>query len=167
MEGSQQPAKPPPSAEEGAGTGATPAPPASPHERIDGLRGWISGIDRQLRTRTYVGAALLAIALGASGVALYFGITNKQDAAQKGDVDAIRGQIAAVQQALGQATKGQENLKSLSQRVGQLEGEVKASNSQSKTTQRQLTVVQNDIDELRNDISSLKSSSTGSGGKTP
>lgn len=172
MEGTQQPPGPkppeppkqppqPPKPTEAPKPPAPGAPggrTADPHERIDGLRSWLAQLERQLKLRTYIGAALGVLAIAAAGVALYFALTTKDDAAKKSDVDALRQQVAGVQASAAKAA--QQDVQTLDQRLSDLEQQVSKASNESQTNKRELSVAQDDIDDLRSEISDLKSSGT-------
>ena len=152
-------------------TAAKPAgpEPLDPQQRIDGLRAWIAQLDRKLGVRTYVIGAIAILALAAAAVALVLLVQLKRDAATKDDVDAIQGQLSGVQQSAAQAA--QRSVRSLNQRLSDLQTEVGSLSTQQTTSKRELQVVQDDIKELRSQISSGQGqpggglSGTGTGSK--
>jgi uncharacterized protein HemX len=151
----------------------TPAAPRAPtqarpdpHERIDGLRAWLTQLDRRVGVLTYVGAAIAVLALAAAAVALVLTLQLKRDAATNDDVASLRDQLSGVQQSATQAA--QSSVRSLDQRLTDLQNEVDRITSSQRTTRRELQVVQGDIKELRNQVSSAGGQSgTGAGGSGP
>jgi hypothetical protein len=139
---------------------AAPQPP-DPHERIDSMRAWLAQLDRKLGVRTYLLAAIGLLALAAAVVALVLVLQLKRDAATKDDVDALQGQLTGVQQSATQAA--QKGVRSVNQRLTDLQNEVSSLSSQQTTAKRELQVVQDDIKELRSQASSNAGSATGSG----
>ena len=81
-----------------AAPGTNASEPEDPQERIDGLRAWVADLDRKLGVRTYIGGALVVLALAAAGVALFLTLSLKQDAATKDDLNALRDQLSSVEQ---------------------------------------------------------------------
>jgi uncharacterized protein HemX len=138
---------------------ATPQARADPHERIDGLRAWVAQVDRKLGVRTYVGAAIVVLALAAAAVGLALTLSLKQDAATDDDIRSLRDQISAVEQSASQAA--QEDVQALDRRLTELEAEVNRISAGQTTTRRELKVVQDDIKELRSQVSRGGSSSGG------
>jgi small-conductance mechanosensitive channel len=138
---------------------ATPQAPADPQERIDGLRAWVAQVDRKLGVRTYVGAAIVVLALAAAAVGLALTLSLKQDAATNDDIQSLRDQISAVEQSASQAA--QEDVQALDRRLTELEAEVNRISAGQATTRRELKVVQDDIKELRSQVSRAGSSSGG------
>jgi septal ring factor EnvC (AmiA/AmiB activator) len=123
----------------------------------------LAQLDRRVSARTYVGAAILVLALAAAAVGLVLTLQLKQDAATKDDLASLRDQLAGVQQAATQAAQG--SVRSLNQRLTTLENLVDRVSADEKTTKRELRVVQGDIKELRSQISSSGGQSrTGPGG---
>ncbi len=131
-----------------AGTGKPPEPdlPA----RIDGLRGWLDQIERRQQRMSYFGAAAAAIALVASGAALYLGISANRDSASKDQLEEAKAEI----------TKLRTDLEAQ-----------QASNKKIETQGQQLTQIQQDIQQLRTkqnqqatDIAALESQPAGGGG---
>ena len=112
---------------------------ADGEEPLAGLRAWLAQVDRKLGTRTYIGLALAVIALAGAGVALCLTLSLKQDAATKDDVNALRDQVSGVQQSATQAA--QDSVKSLDQRLAQLESEVGKLTTGQQTSKRELRVV--------------------------
>jgi uncharacterized protein HemX len=145
--GQQEPAAP-----AGPTQPTPPKPLSDPSERVDGLRAWLVHLDRRVSVRTYVGAAILVLALAAAAVGLVLTLQLKQDAATKDEVALLRDQLAGVQQAATQAAQG--SVRSLNQRLTTLESLVNRISADQKTTKRELQVVQGDIKELRSQISS-------------
>jgi uncharacterized protein HemX len=140
----------------------SPAPGAADGEEpLAGLRAWLAQIDRKLGTRTYIGLALAVIALAAAGAALYLTLSLKQDAATKDDVNALRDQVSGVQQSATQAAE--DSVKSLDQRLAQLESEVGKLTTGQETSKRELRVVQDEIRQLRSQASGGTSSGSGFG----
>jgi septal ring factor EnvC (AmiA/AmiB activator) len=148
-----------PPASPAAQASATPEAPADAQERIDGLRAWIARVDRKLGLRTYVGAAIMVLALAAAGVGLVLTLSLKQDAATDDDVQSLRDQISAVERSASQAA--QEDVQALDRRLTELETEVNRISTGQQTTRRELKVVQDDIKELRGQVSRARSSSGG------
>jgi hypothetical protein len=56
---------------------------------LDGLRAWIGEVERQLGMRTRVFLALVAIAIGGAGTAIYLAAEAQNDQVSKGDLQAV------------------------------------------------------------------------------
>jgi predicted lipoprotein with Yx(FWY)xxD motif len=67
---------------------------ASTH--LEGLRAWLGEVDRALRVRSRVGLALLLIASGVGGAALYLAIDASQNSAPASDIQSLQEQIGAL-----------------------------------------------------------------------
>ena len=72
--------------------------------------------------RTYIGGALVLLALAAAGVALFLTLSLKQDAATKDDLNAMRDQLSSVEQFA--ATAAHKGVRSLDQRLDRTRDEV-------------------------------------------
>lgn len=143
------------------GPGASqPQPELDPDQRVEGLRAWLAQVDRKLGVRTYIGAALLVLALAAAGVGLFLVLSLRQDAATKDDLDSLRQQLSGVEQSAAQAA--QSGVRSLNQRLADLEDQVNKLSAEQTTSKRELRVIQDDIKELRSQASSGGRSGTGS-----
>ena len=114
--------------------------------------------------RTYVGGALVLLALAAAGVALFLTLSLKQDAATKDDLNAMRDQLSSVEQFA--ATAAHKGVRSLDQRLTDLETRVDKLSTSQTTSKRELQVIQDDIKELRSQVSGGTGSSgtAGAGG---
>lgn len=144
--------------------GTNASKPENPQEQIDGLRAWVADLDRKLGVRTYIGGALVLLALAAAGVALFLTLSLKQDAATKDDLNAMRDQLSNVEQFA--ATAAHKGVRSLDQRLTDLETRVDKLSTGQTTSKRELQVIQDDIKELRSQVSGGTGSSgtAGAGG---
>jgi hypothetical protein len=131
--------------------GAASKPSADPQERIDGLRAWLADLDRKLAVRTYIGAALAVLVLAAAGASIYLTLSLKHDAATKDDLNALRDQLSSVEQFA--ATAAHRGVRSLDQRLADLETRVDKLSTDQTTSKRELQVIQDDIKELRSQVS--------------
>jgi uncharacterized protein HemX len=146
-----------------SGTTTPPAsqPRPSPDEQIAGLRAWLADLDRKLGIRTYIAAAVGVLALAAAAAALVIALTLKQDAATNDDVNSLREQLSSVEASAAQ--QAQKNVRSLDQRLTDLEGKVSQLSTDQTTTKRELQVIQDDIRELRTQVSGGTGSAAGTG----
>ena len=101
-------------------SGKKPAP--NMQERMEGLQGWMAEIERKQGRMTYFGAAAALVAIAASAGALYLGVTTKDDAATKDDVDEIQTQIEGTQVEVKQTVE--KALKDANDRIATLEQSV-------------------------------------------
>ena len=100
-------------------------PAPNMQERMEGLQGWMAEIERKQGRMTYFGAAAALVAIAASAGALYLGITTKDDAATKDDLDEIQTQLKGTQQevqaSINKGLKGtQDKIATLEQSVEDL-----------------------------------------------
>ena len=139
-------------------------PAATPHERIDGLRSWLSEVERKLNVRTIaIGViAVLALAAGILGIVLAMGV--EHDAAQKSDLETLRAELATVKETAGRAA--QEDVQTLTDRVSALEDKVAQSSQGEQSVDQQISVIQDDIDDLRSQINDLESAPPAEGTTT-
>jgi uncharacterized protein HemX len=73
---------------------------------MEGLQGWMAEIERRQGRMTYFIAAAVLIAILASGAALYFGITAKNDSGDAmDDLDALETKVDGLARAVNQSTK--------------------------------------------------------------
>jgi hypothetical protein len=98
---------------------------------LDGLRAWIGEVERKLGARTRVFLVLLAIAIGASGAAIYLALHAEDEnngasgAASVGEVQALREQVEQ-----GGATSPQ--VSTLEAQVVELRTEIEALKAKSQ-----------------------------------
>lgn len=160
-----QPPKPPtpPSGAPPQPERPTPPPkPVDPQQRIDGLRSWIAQLERKLGVRTYIGAALAVLALAAGGAGIFLALRVERDAATDADVENLREELTGVEQTAAQAA--QEDVRSLGQRITDLEGQISRLRSQQRSQSNELSVTEDDIQDLRDQISELDTGGTGAAG---
>ncbi|HEY7150743.1 MAG TPA: hypothetical protein VH391_03590 [Solirubrobacterales bacterium] len=134
-----------------AGTADASKPGADPQEQMAGLRAWLADLDRKLGVRTYIGGALALLALAAAGVALFLTLSLRQDAATKDDVNDLSEQLSGVEQSATAAAHS--SVRSLDQRLTDLETKVGQLTTDQTTSKRELQVIQDDIKELRSQVS--------------
>ena len=136
--------------------------PVDPQERIDGLRSWLAQVERQLRLRTYIGAAVGVLALAAAIAAVVLALGAKQDAATEGDIQDLREELTGVRETAAEAA--QEDVQTISESLADLEDQISKLQSEQRTQSNELSVVQDDIQDLRNQVADLESGgSTGAG----
>jgi septal ring factor EnvC (AmiA/AmiB activator) len=129
-----------------------------------GLRAWLAQTDRKLGVRTYIGAALVVLALAAAGVAIVLTLSLKRDTPTNDEVDSLRDQLSIVEQSASQAA--QTGVQSLNQRLTSLETRIDKLTADQTTTKRELQVVQDDIKELRSEVSGSSQPAPGSSSAT-
>ena len=149
------------SAQPGTTTPAASQPRQSPDDQIDRLRAWLADLDRKLGIRTYVAAAAGVLALAAAAAALVIALTVKQDAATNDDVNSLREQLSSVEASAAQ--QAQKSVRSLDQRLTELESKVSQLSTDQTTTKRELQVIQDDIRELRTQVSGGTGAGSGTG----
>src|SRR3954469_1324013 len=89
---------------------------------LDGLRAWIGEVERKLGARTRVFLVLLAIAIGASGAAIYLAIDADNGGGGSGGATAEEVQQLREQVELGGA--GSPQISSLESQIAGLRTEV-------------------------------------------
>ncbi len=125
---------------------------ASTH--FDGLRAWLDEIDRALRVRSRVGLALLLIASGAGGAALYLTIEDSQNSAPASDIQRLQNQI--------------DSLRARQTRADRLATRIRAARSLEDKTSADLTKLQAQIQGLRQQTVALSTrTSTRRSGSAP
>jgi hypothetical protein len=97
-------------------------PAPNMQERMEGLQGWMAEIERKQGRMTYFGAAAALVAIAASAGALYLAVTTKDDSATKEDVEAISGQVNAIQGEVKRAVE--KELKLTNDKIATLEQSV-------------------------------------------
>ena len=121
-------------------------PPApNVQERIEGLQGWMAEIERKQGRMTYFGAAGLLVAILAAGAAIYLGITNQQDSADKDDFNALEKRVTELGDSLKSSTE--EQLKTLNSNLGTLEQRLDAIDQKQKQTETTLESLQKQINQ--------------------
>jgi hypothetical protein len=93
---------------------------------IEGLRAWIGEVERKLGMRTRIFLLLTALALGASGAAIYLAVEAHEDSVSESDVRALQ------QQLEGQISQSSATAGGASPQVSKLEQEVSTLRSQVK-----------------------------------
>jgi hypothetical protein len=87
---------------------------------LDGLRAWIGEVERKLGKRTRVFLALVAIAVGGAGAAIYLAVEAQENSVTKADVQQVRDELASRIGAEGSET----DLTQLEAELGELRAEV-------------------------------------------
>jgi len=119
------------------------ASPPDPQTRLEGLRAWVVQLDRNLGIRTYILGAIGLLALAAGVVAVVLVLQLKQDAATKGDVDALSTQLSTVQDAATQAAE--DKVKSLDDRISELETKVDGLSGDQSSLERELQTLKQEV----------------------
>ena len=123
-------------------------PPApNVQERIEGLQGWMAEIERKQGRMTYFGAAGLLVAILAAGAAIYLGITNQQDSADKKDFEALEERVTQIGDSLKSSTE--EQLKTLNSNLGSIEQRLDAIEQKQQQTDTTIKSLQTQIDQVR------------------
>lgn len=102
---------------------------------FDGLRAWLGEIDRALRVRSRVGLALLLVASGAGGAALYLAIEDSQNSAPASDIQRLQDQV--------------DSLRAQQTRADRLASRIRAARSLEDRTSADLAKLQAQIQSLR------------------
>lgn len=142
-----KPAKPP--------TGERQVAAERPATTLDGLRAWVAQLDRKLGVRFYALGAAVVLALAAAIVALVLALGLEEDSATRADVEALRDEVAEVQESAADAAR--KEISTLSDRLDQLESQLRSLRSDSATAEQRLSVVEDDIGDLRTDLSRVES----------
>lgn len=131
-------------------------PPQQPHPlstdpnvmagRIEGLRAWLAALDRIIGIRTRVLLVLAAIAIGASGAAIYLALEAGSDKASTADLDQLRRDVGAGP-AGGSAG---------------LEARLEAAEEDAAAAQAEVDALQTEVDALRAETGSSAGAGTGS-----
>jgi hypothetical protein len=88
---------------------------------LDGLRAWIGEVERKLGVRTRVFLALVAIAVGGAGAAIYLALDTRDQAVDEDEVQRLQEQIDGIEAG---AAGGADS------RISQLELEIDALKAQ-------------------------------------
>lgn len=91
---------------------------------LDGLRAWISEVERKLGKRTRVFLALAVIAIGIAGAAIYLAIDAREGSVSEDDLQALQSQLEAG------GTAPATDVTTLEAEVQALKGEVEALKSE-------------------------------------
>ena len=162
----QSPAGPtqPPSRPTTGSQTAVGGPEPTVNERLEGQRAWLAQLDRRVGVRSYAGAAALVIALAAAAVALVLVLQLRDDAAKTSDIDALRDEIAGVEDTATEAAE--EDVQTMTQSLADLETEISELSADQDTTEQQLSVIEDDIQDLRDQIADLDQDSGSDSGGT-
>ena len=137
-------------------------PSVNPHERIDGLRSWLAQVERRLGLRTYIGAALVVLALAAGGAGVFLALRTEQDAATEADVENLREELTGVEQTAVEAA--QQDVEAVNETLTDLENQISRLENEQGSLSDELSVAQDDIQDLRDQIADLETDGgTGAG----
>jgi polyhydroxyalkanoate synthesis regulator phasin len=130
-------------------------------ETPEGLRGWVAQLDRKLGVRTYVGLAVVILALATSVVAIVLAIDARDNSARNQDLNELSDQVAAANTA---AQTTEDDLTALEARVQALEDGTAGTTGTGSTSglAKRLQAVESDIAELQSQIQALQSGKSGS-----
>lgn len=142
--------------------GAEPQPPVPPPTGeqpiagpggLDGIRAWLSELERKMRIRSWIaiGLALVGIGLGVAG--LLIAQNTRDDAATEEDLNEVRTKITTVEQSAQQAAS--EDIAAFSRRLDALEQKVAAQGEQIDRNRSEIRVNDDDIEDLRGDLADL------------
>lgn len=115
-------AKPGDAAKTEAKTGDEAKPKPNMEERIEGLQGWMTEIERKQERMARLGGAAAILAVLAAGGAIVLGVINQQNAASKDDVDELTEKVNELGASLKSGTEKQ--LKALGGRIDGLEQQI-------------------------------------------
>jgi ribosomal protein S15P/S13E len=119
------------------------APEPNLQERMEGLQGWMAEIERKQARITYFGGLVLLLAVGAAGVALYFGLTTHSDSATKDDLDALTNRVNSLQGAVSKNSKDTQN--ALNASIAQLQQSISGLQKQQAQAQANLSTLQSQV----------------------
>jgi hypothetical protein len=92
---------------------------------LDGLRAWIGEVERKLGVRTRVFLVLMAIAIGASGAAIYLAL-EADDGGGGGTSGASAEEVQSLREQVELEGGGASNSAALEAQIVELRGEVEA-----------------------------------------
>ena len=124
---------------------AAKAPAPNMAERMEGLQGWMAEIERKQGRMTYFGAAALGVAVLASAGALYLGITNQQNSADKDDFEALEQRVTEVGDSLKSSTE--EQLKTLDARMQTVEQRLDGIDQKQKQLDTTISTLQTQVNQ--------------------
>ena len=120
---------------------ATPEPTG--YSELGGLRAWLAEVDRMLGLRTRIGLVLLALAVGLGAAALYLALDTRDNAADAGEVAALKRRVRALEQERGRAATG------LSTQVAAARSAADAARAQVGALQERVGTLEQQVAELR------------------
>jgi septal ring factor EnvC (AmiA/AmiB activator) len=135
----------------------------APDQRIEGLRSGLAQLDRKLAVRTYVGAALVVVALAAGAAAITLSLGTREDAATEADIQDLREELTGVEQTAEQAA--QRDVQAVSESLAEIENQLRKVRDEQGSLRDELSVAQDDIQDVRNQISELRSGGSGTPGQ--
>lgn len=144
----------PPGTPAAPGTGQTPAVP--PRPTLEGLRAWVATLDRKVGLRTYIGTAIVILALATSAVAIVLAIDARDNSASNDDLNAISDRVNEIEGTSASdfdATAFEARLTALEDQLSSAGDAAGGGN-----TAERLDVLESDIEELRGQISELDDS---------
>ena len=122
---------------------AAKTPDPNLRERIEGLQGWMAEIERKQARITYFGGLALLLALGAAGVALYFGLTAHSDSATKKDLDSLTTRVDSLQGAVTKNSK--DTQKALNASIAQLQQSIGTLQKQQAQAAANISTLQSQV----------------------
>jgi septal ring factor EnvC (AmiA/AmiB activator) len=164
--GAPAPGQPPPPGEVPPAAPVTPGAPspavadaaADPHERIEGLRGWLAQVDRKINVRTIAIGIVAVLALAAGIVAIVLAMAAEEDAAKQSEIEDVREQLAAVEETASDAA--QEDVQTLTERISALEDDLASATQGNRSVEQRISVLEDDIQDLRDQIADLETTTT-------
>jgi len=118
--------------------------------RLDGMRGWLGDLDRTVGIRSRIGLVLAAIAIGASGAAIYLSLDAKQQSASNRDVSSLRDQLQQIGQ---QASDTAQDVTSLKSSVDAARRQAADASSTADSLRGQIKSLQTDVSDLQDSVS--------------
>jgi len=101
---------------------------------LEGLRAWIGVVERKLTMRTRVFLVLVAIAIGGAAAALVLAIDAQDSAVSKGDLQAVRDELAGTSAPAEQQPELEAEIEALRGEVAALRDEASAPEGAPETT---------------------------------
>lgn len=138
-----------------------PQPQKDPHERIDGLRAWLSQLDHTVTVRTWILGLLLLLTLAVAVAALVIGLQVRDQQIDQGEIaqlsdriEAVETQVAQMQAAASDAIE--TDFATLVEDVEKLQNQVRNLRDASDATDEELTRLDNEIQDLNDTIGELE-----------
>lgn len=136
-------------------------PSTDPHERIDGLRAWLSQLDHTVTVRTWILGLLLLLTLAVAVAGLVIGLQARDSQIDAGEInrlddriEAVETNIATLQAAAAETLEG--DFATVTEELDKLRRQINNLKDSQEATDSELTALNDEITDLTGQISDLE-----------
>src|ERR1700760_4992912 len=103
---------------------------------LDGLRAWISEVERKLGMRTRVFLVLIAIAIGGAGAGIYLAIEAGNEEVSRSDLQSLEERVAASGGAGAETASLQTEISELQSEISSLRSELATAEAEKEPAEK-------------------------------